>query len=202
MGVHGIEQFNFFCTDQPKIPGLRADYAALRHTHDAAWLRGKPKHYCLSSPRPPFDGMGDPGADPGRARPQAAARVPPDHGGRTRRGPLRVEIAVEKTPEPARLGLSWNGAWPRSHRAKPRRCFPVGPFTHFTAAHTAWEFALDPAGITRWLEHGDGHQQLEDTVQDRERRNWRERRGAPRLTPPRGAHLIVARRGDASVSRP
>jgi hypothetical protein len=26
--------------------------------------------------------------------------------------------------------------------------FPVGPFTHFTAAHTAWEFALDPAGIT------------------------------------------------------
>jgi hypothetical protein len=50
MGVHGIEQFNFFCTDQLKVPGLRGDYAALRGTHDLGALRGKPKHYCLSSP--------------------------------------------------------------------------------------------------------------------------------------------------------
>src|SRR5206468_10172423 len=50
MGVHGIEQFNFFCSDQPSIPGLRADYSVLRNTHDLNFLRGKPKHYCLSTP--------------------------------------------------------------------------------------------------------------------------------------------------------
>ena len=29
MGMDGIETFNFFCTDQVKIPGLRGDYASL-----------------------------------------------------------------------------------------------------------------------------------------------------------------------------
>ena len=27
--------------------------------------------------------------------------------------------------------------------------FPVGPYTHFTEPHTAWEFTLDAAAIRR-----------------------------------------------------
>jgi hypothetical protein len=150
MGVHGIEQFNFFCTDQPKIPGLRADYAALRHTHDAAWLRGKPKHYCLSSPSGRLSTAWETPeqipavVDPKQRREFRLTMAAEPAGGR-----LRVQIVVEKTAEPARLGLSWNGAWPVfASRETAEMLFPVGPFTHFTAAHTAWEFALDPAGIT------------------------------------------------------
>ena len=52
MGVHGIEQFNFFCTDQPRIPGVRCDYSALKGTADLASLRGKPKHTAFPHPAP------------------------------------------------------------------------------------------------------------------------------------------------------
>ncbi len=50
MGVHGIEQFNFFCTDQVKVPGLRSHYSSLKDNDKLEAMRNKPKHYCLESP--------------------------------------------------------------------------------------------------------------------------------------------------------
>jgi len=149
MGVHGIEQFNFFCTDQPKIPGLRADYAALRGIHDTAGLRGETKHYCLASPSGWLSTLWEtteqiPAVLDSRQKKEfrlTMAAEPPGHR-------LRVQIVVEKTERPARLGLSFNGAWP-SYEARETRSmlFPVGPFTEFTQPHTAWEFTLDAAAV-------------------------------------------------------
>lgn len=149
MGVHGIEQFNFFCTDQPKIPGLRADYDALRGIHDPAALRGKEKHYCLSSPSGRLSMLWEtPEQIPAVLAPKhrrefrlAMAAEPP--GGR-----LAIQVVVEKSATPPRLGLSFNGAWPVFDSRETRQMlFPVGPYTQFTEPHLAWEFTLDRTAI-------------------------------------------------------
>lgn len=149
MGVHGIEQFNFFCTDQPKIPGLRGDYAALRGIHDAASLRGKPKHYCLSSPSGRLSTLWETPEqipvviDPGNRREFRLTM-----GGEPAGGKLAIQVVLEKMAQPPRLGLSFNGAWPIfGARETSQMLFPVGPYTQFTEAHTAWQFALDTSAI-------------------------------------------------------
>lgn len=61
---------------------------------------------------------------------------------------LTAQVVVEKNSVPARLGLSFNGAWPVfPSRQTSDMLFPVGPYTRFQDAHTAWEFALDAATI-------------------------------------------------------
>lgn len=149
MGVHGIEQFNFFCTDQPKVPGLRADYGVLRGIHDLSSLRGKEKHYCLSSPSGRLSMLWEiPEQIPAVLEPKhrrefrlSMAREPE---GRK----LRVQAVVEKGPSPARLAMSFNGAWPVfAVRETADMLFPVGPYTRFADGLTAWEYTLDAAGI-------------------------------------------------------
>ena len=49
MGVDGLEYFNFFCTDQARIPGMRSPYRAMKGCDRLENLRGATKHYCLSS---------------------------------------------------------------------------------------------------------------------------------------------------------
>src|SRR5581483_8051171 len=49
LGADGLEQFNFFVTDQVRVPGLRADYSALRRLTDLEFLRGQEKHYALNT---------------------------------------------------------------------------------------------------------------------------------------------------------
>jgi hypothetical protein len=151
MGVHGIEQFNFFCTDQPKIPGLRADYRALRGIHDLAGLRGKPKHYCLSSPSSRLSMLWE-------TPEQIPVVIESTHrhefrltmSDEPRAGRLAIQVVVEKTAAPARLGISFNGAWPAFDARETREMlFPVGPYTRWTDAHTAWEFTLATAAIRR-----------------------------------------------------
>ncbi|MBL8219999.1 MAG: hypothetical protein JNL62_12260, partial [Bryobacterales bacterium] len=149
MGVHGIEQFNFFCTDQPKVPGLRADYGVLRGIHDLESLRGKEKHYCLSSPSGRLSMLWEiPEQIPAVLEPKhrrefrlTMAREP---AGRK----LRVQAVVEKSPSPARLAMSFNGAWPVfAVRETADMLFPVGPYTRFADGLTAWEYTLDAVAI-------------------------------------------------------
>jgi hypothetical protein len=149
MGVHGIELFNFFCTDQVKLPGLRADYGALRGIHDLAALRGRPKHYCLCSPSSRLSALWEtpeqvPALIESKNRHEfrlAMCAEPPAR-------KLHVQVVIEKTAQPSRLGVSFNGAWPIFESAQTREMlFPVGPYTQWTDAHTAWEFVLDAAAI-------------------------------------------------------
>lgn len=133
MGVHGIEQFNFFCTDQPKIPGLRGQYSALKGTHDLASLRGKPKHYCLSTP-----------SGNNSMAWELPEQLPAVIGSKQRRefrlsmcaeqkGKLAVQVLIAKgTVAEPRLGVSVNGA-SRSTKSRPhRKCCFRWARTHIT----------------------------------------------------------------------
>jgi hypothetical protein len=149
MGVHGIEQFNFFCTDQVKLPGLRADYSALRGIHDLSALRGRPKHYCLCSPSGRLSALWEtpepvPAVIDAKHRHEFRLAMCAEPTPRK----LHIQVVIEKTAQPVRLGLSFNGAWPIFESTQMREMlFPVGPYTEWTGAHTAWEFVLDAAAI-------------------------------------------------------
>ncbi|MBL8210599.1 MAG: hypothetical protein JNK87_07805 [Bryobacterales bacterium] len=151
MGVHGIEQFNFFCTDQPKVPGLVADYAALRGIHDLQGLRGQSKHYCLQTPTTWLSKLWEtPEQLPAVIDPTNRREFRFSMCDEPRGGKLTIQVVVEKTPEPPRLGMSFNGAWPVFESKRTRAMvFPVGPYTEFTDAHEAWEFTLDTSEIRK-----------------------------------------------------
>ncbi|MEO7650204.1 MAG: hypothetical protein ABIZ80_07030, partial [Bryobacteraceae bacterium] len=149
MGVHGIEQFNFFCTDQPKVPGLRGDYPALKGIHDLAFLRGKPKHYCLSSPSGRLSTLWEtPEQVPAVLDPKQRREFRLTMCAEPAAARLTVQVVVEKTSQAPRLGVSFNGAWPVfESRQTQNMLFPVGPYTQFTGAHTAWEFTVPASAI-------------------------------------------------------
>ena len=149
MGVHGIEQFNFFCSDQPKIPGMRGDYDALRNIHNLEFLRGKPKHYCLASPSGHLTMLWE-----------TPEQVPAVIDSRNRRefrlsmcaeppaARLFAQVVIEKPAAAVRLGVSFNGAWPTYESRETREMlFPSGALTQFSDTLTAWEFPLDAAMI-------------------------------------------------------
>jgi hypothetical protein len=151
IGVQGIEQFNFFCTDQVRIPGLRCDYSALKGTADLAFLRGKPKHYCLSTLSPWLSRAFElPEQLPAVLRPQwrkefwlSMCAEPPD-----RRLQLIAQIVIENQPNLPRLGVSFNGNWPVFERIETRDLlFPTGPYTQHTSDHLGLNFRLDAAQI-------------------------------------------------------
>ena len=154
MGVHGIEQFNFFCTDQPRIPGLRCDYSALKGTADLAYLRGRSKHYCLSTPPQGRQGMA-PVTD---LPEQVPAVLPPQWRKefrlsmcaepRDRNLQLTVQVVIENRPNPPHLGVSFNGNWPVFKRAETRDLlFPTGPYTQLTSKHLGLNYLLDASQI-------------------------------------------------------
>ncbi|MBL8173989.1 MAG: hypothetical protein JNK48_04925 [Bryobacterales bacterium] len=149
MGVHGIEQFNFFCTDQPKIPGLRANYGVLRGIHDLASLRGKEKHYCLSSPSGRLSMLWEtpeqiPAVLEPKQRREFRWTMSKEPAGMT----LTVQVVVEQGSAAARLAMSFNGAWPvLADRESAEMLFPVGPYVRFADGLTAWEYSADAAAI-------------------------------------------------------
>src|SRR5262245_23586118 len=59
LGVHGIETFNFFCTDEPDHNPLwnkgQTKYGSLHELRDLDKLRGKPKHYTLACANGPYN---------------------------------------------------------------------------------------------------------------------------------------------------
>lgn len=149
MGVHGIEQFNFFCTDQVRLPGLRADYSALRGIHDLAQLRGRPKHYCVCSPSGRLSALWEtpepvPAVIDAKQRREFRLAMCAEPSPRK----LHIQVAIERTEQTPRLGLSLNGAWPIFEcRQTQGLLYSVGPYTEWTGAHTAWEFVLDASAI-------------------------------------------------------
>jgi len=149
MGVHGIETFNFFCTDQVKVPGLQGDYAALRHIEDLSFLRGKPKHYALST----FSGRASqfwelPYQVPVILEPTwrrefclSMCREPANASLQ-----LIAQVVFEKSASVPDLGVSFNGGWP-NFQAQPtdKLVFPTGPYKHHSSEHRALNFEF-PVG--------------------------------------------------------
>lgn len=151
MGVDGIETFNFFCTDQVKVPGLQGDYAALRHLEDLSALRGKPKHYALSTTIGRTSQLWElPYQVPVILEPNwrrefslSMCREPAN----ANLG-LTVQVVFEKKATEADLGVSFNGGWP-NFQAHPsdELVFPTGPYTHHVAEHQAFNFQFPVAEI-------------------------------------------------------
>ncbi len=149
MGVDGIEQFNFFCTDQVKLPGLRGNYAALKDNDKLDVLRGKPKHYCLESPSGRTSNAWE--------LPEPVPVAIDAHGRREFRlsmcsepkdRKLTVQVVIPKRDADPRLGVSFNGCWPTFEKQRTNEMlFPVGPYTQHVPENQAYNFEFSAAEI-------------------------------------------------------
>ncbi len=149
LGADGLEQFNFFVTDQVRVPGLHADYGALRGLDQLEQLRGKPKHYA-------FNTVSLQGTKLWDVPEQLPAKIAPRHR-RTLRLPmcaepatsglrLVVQVVTEQSAPADGWGVSVNGAWPVfAGEDTPLLLFPAGPYTRHVDEHRARNFTLDPA---------------------------------------------------------
>ena len=152
LGADGLEQFNFFVTDQVRVPGLRADYAGLRQLTDLDFLRGKEKHYAFNTASVLATKIWD-------VPEQLPVRIAPRH-----RRALRIPLCAEPAGAPVQLviqvitdraasgsdfGVSVNGAWPIFGRTETKDLlFPAGPYAKHVEEHRAWNYTLD-CGVIR-----------------------------------------------------
>jgi hypothetical protein len=156
LGVDGIEQFNFFCTDEgahnPEADKRLARYPALRHLEKLSFLRGKPKHYALASMQgyymfPLFE-----------LAEQVPAILEPDWKRAFRLSlcaepagsdlEVVIQLVVERTRKAPDLGVSFNGSWPTFERAETDRLlFPAGIATRHLASHRAYNYRFKAAAI-------------------------------------------------------
>lgn len=166
MGVHGTEQFNFFCTDQPRIPGLRANYGALRQTHNLAFLRGKPKHYCLSTPSGSLSSYWEIPEqlpvvlDPKQRREFRLSMCSEPKGGRA-----VIQVVTTKTAALPQLGVNINGKW-TDYQGRPAHALlsSAGPFREHVPEHSAWNFEFDTVEIREGWNRFTVHNAQQSTV--------------------------------------
>ena len=151
LGADGLEQFNFFVTDQVRVPGQRGDYAALRGLTDLAFLRGQEKHYAFNTASSQPTKIWDvPEQLPVRIAPRhrRALRLPmcaePANAGLT----LVVQLVTDRARPARDCGVSLNGAWPifTCHETADL-LFPAGPYTRHVEEHQAWNFPLDLTAV-------------------------------------------------------
>jgi hypothetical protein len=153
LGIDGIEWFNFYCTDQVRLPGIISDYRCLRDVHRPEFLRGQPKHYTFSTGgsflvQPPFEIVPQlplvlhPGWSHPFRLPMAAE--PADRGLE-----LVVQIVLKADESVAALPVSINECWPRlDHTRTDRLLFPCGSLTHHTSEHQGHNFRF-PVSLVR-----------------------------------------------------
>ena len=156
LGADGIEQFNFFCSDEvdihPSATRRLALYGELRGIEDLEGLRGKPKHYALSSQLgyfmfPLFEHAEqvpviiEPDSKQPFRLPMCAE--PADRGLK-----LVVQLVAEKKDDLPDLGVSFNGSWP-NFEAQPtdELLFPTGAYTHHVREHQAFNYAFDVSAV-------------------------------------------------------
>ena len=168
LGADGVATFNFFVTDQVRVPDQRADYAALRELSDLGRLRGLTKHYAFNSATKQAKRIWDvpeqlpvsipPGLRRSLRLPMCAEPV-----GRGLRLIVQVVTAREGATVPC--GVSLNGGWP-SHVAQATQdlLFPSGPYSRHVDEHAARNYEL-PVDEVRdgWNEitlHNDGAEDL------------------------------------------
>lgn len=150
LGADGIEWFNFYCTDIPRITGMHADYSALRNIDKLDFLRGRPKQYSFAiggrvNNMLPFE---LPAQLPMLLDVNAhhAFRIPmcaePDQTGLE----LTIQIIVKADDEVTALPVSFNGSWPSAkHECVEELLFPCGPLTHFTKEHVGYNYRFSVA---------------------------------------------------------
>ncbi|WP_421828525.1 hypothetical protein [Larkinella sp.] len=153
MGAQGIEWFNFFCTDQPLIPGIRSDYTALRDIDKRDFLRGKPKHYCFSTagaffnPTPfelPAQLPASIGPFAQRSFQLAMSAEPADQNLE-----LVVQVVLKAGEKPMYMPVSVNGCWPNlQNESTDKLLRPCGSLTHLTKDHVGYTYRFPVSLIT------------------------------------------------------
>jgi len=153
LGIDGIEWFNFYCTDQARLPGVISDYTALHDVHRPEFLRGQPKHYAFSMAgdflvQPPFEITAQlpvvlkPAWSHPFRLPMAAELL--DRGLE-----LVVQIILKTEEKFAALPVSFNQCWPVvEHTPTDRLLFPCGSLTHHTPEHRGYDFKF-PLSLVR-----------------------------------------------------
>ena len=153
LGADGIEWFNFFCTDQPRVPGLKADYSVMKDINQLDLLRGRPKHYSFgiggrSNNYLPFDLPAQLPVmlDTNSQHPfKLAMCAEPDQAGME----LVIQVIVKADDDVTFMPVAFNGCWPQSKRdCVESLLFPCGPLTHFTKDHVGYNFRF-PASLVR-----------------------------------------------------
>lgn len=168
LGADGVTTFNFFVTDQVRVPGQRADYAALRELSDLGRLRGTAKHYAFNSATKQAKRIWDvpeqlpviipPGLRRSLRLPMCAEPV--DRGLR-----LVVQVVTAREGSNIPCGVSLNGGWPsQDGRDTHELLFPSGPYSRHVDEHAARNYEL-PVGevLDGWNEvtlHNDGTEDL------------------------------------------
>lgn len=156
LGVDGIEQFNFFCSDEgPHTTDLsrrQARYPALKGIENLEGLRGQPKQYALATQRGlysfPLWELAE----------QVPAILEPEWKKAFRLSmcaepaqanlELTVQLVVERTETLPDLGVSFNGSWPTFESVETDRLlFPTGVFTHHIAEHRGLNFRVPVSAI-------------------------------------------------------
>lgn len=152
LGADGLAQFNFFVTDQVRVPGLRADYAGLRQLPDLDFLRGQEKHYAFNTASVLATKIWD-------VPEQLPVRIAPRHR-RALRIPLCAEpagaglefviqLVTHRSQSGREFGISVNGGWPVFEgKETDALVFPAGPYTQHVEEHRAWNYTLD-CGVIR-----------------------------------------------------
>ncbi|HND62945.1 MAG TPA: hypothetical protein PLB90_15810 [Opitutaceae bacterium] len=151
LGAEGIEAFNFFVTDQVRVPGQRADYAALRQLGDLAALRGTPKHYAFNTASTQPTKLWDvPEQLPARLAPgqRRALRLPMCAEPSDRGLRLVAQLVVDRAGAARACGVSLNGGDPVFARQDTDALLlPAGPYTRHVEEHAAWNYALDLGAV-------------------------------------------------------
>jgi hypothetical protein len=143
LGADALEWFNFYTTDQARIPGVISDYGALRDLHRLEALRGQTKHYVFSRAANVLTHI------PFEVPPQLPLALPA-----AAYHPFRLPMCVEPTDasldvvvqvivrageEVGALPISFNASWPRlAVERSDQPLFPCGSLTHHVADHVAY----------------------------------------------------------------
>ena len=153
LGADGIEWFNFFCTEQARLPGLTSDYALLRGKQDLEGLRGRPKHYSFSLWADFFTQL--PFEIPCQlpivlnAGWLHAFRLPMCAEPQDRGLELVVQVILKAGERFTALPVSVNGCWPViEYTPNDRLLFPCGSLTHHVPENTGYDFTF-PASLIR-----------------------------------------------------
>lgn len=152
LGAQGIEWFNFYCTDQARIPGINTDYASLRKIYNLEYLRGRPKHYSFAIGGKynliPFE---LPAQLPVVLEPRSQhpfkipmCAEPTDHNLE-----LLVQVVLKADDKVTDLPTSFNGCWPNLENERTEKLlFPCGSLAHHTKDHTGYNFRF-PVSMIR-----------------------------------------------------
>ena len=151
LGADGLEQFNFFVTDQVRVPGLRADYTALRQLNNLEFLRGKEKHYAPNTASIQATKIWDvPEQLPVQiaARHRHALRIPMCAEPAGAALELVIQLVTNRGQPGGDCGVSGNGAGPGVVRQEADDLlFPAGPYRKHVDEHLAWNYTFDCGAI-------------------------------------------------------